>query len=237
MHPCRTALIGLLLFGLARSQESPIEARLVNSHLYAQGDIPETKGETPYWWMNKGSPFKRSYSPASALTDNRGYQNNNPFLNGNSIGGDSFLNGGKPFEAAASDNSYSASQSGSAYAAPGYLPPQQDVQTISCSQGQVCVTKYLCRNGFVESSLTTGSKQVNVFTFQSFLYSKNKTNVHKIPCIKCYINIMSKDSAIFFCCVCIHKIHEYSHMIKISATFTTMSSQSSTSSKEWKKII
>lgn len=152
MHPCGTAVIGLLLFGLAHAQE-PKEATYLNSRLYAQGDIPDMQGDTPYWWMNKGSPFKRSYSAAQqqfANNDN-GYQggggsidvSNNPFLSG------------KPFASAAS-NSIS-----SAYAAPGYLPPDQTVRTISCTErGQVCVTKYLCRNGFVDSALTEGSKQV-----------------------------------------------------------------------------
>lgn len=162
MHPCRTAVIGLLLFGLAHAQE-PREATYLNSRLYEQGDIPDMQGDSPYWWMNKGSPFKRSYSSAQqqfANNDN-GYQSgggsvdvsNNPFLNG------------KPFASAAS-NSIS-----SAYAAPGYLPPDQTVRTISCTErGQVCVTKYLCRNGFVDSTLTEGSKQVRS-DMPTFIYT------------------------------------------------------------------
>lgn len=177
MHPCRTALIGLLLFGFTRSQD-PLEAVLLNTNLYAQGDIPDLRGDTPYWWMNKGSPFKRSYSSPNnyvAASSNNVVASNaysqNSFLSGNSNSNDAiaysatnqqiditknpYLNG-KPFSAAASSDN--------AYAAPGYLPPNEVVRTISCDrgQGQVCVTKYLCRNGYVDSALTDGAKQVRL---------------------------------------------------------------------------
>lgn len=173
MHPCRTALIGLLLFGLTNAQHP---AGFLNTHLYAQGDIPDYQGEQPYWWMNKGSPFKRSYSAGDQPS---GYSNN-AFLGGNSISNDAqyaasnqqidvsnnpFLSG-KPFAAASSNSYNNAAEASGAYAAPGYLPPDQTVRTISCTErGQVCVTKYLCRNGYVDSALTEGSKQVSFFFF------------------------------------------------------------------------
>lgn len=134
-----TAALGLLLFGLAAAQ-SPQEASFLNGNLYNLGDIPNGQADAQYWWMNKGSPFKRSYEAAQPQQSNS-FNNNNPFLNGN-------------FAA--------ASNSQSAYAAPGYLPPTQQVQTISCTaRGQVCVAKYLCRNGFVERDVADGSKQVS----------------------------------------------------------------------------
>lgn len=159
MHPARTAIVGLLLVGLAHANSEPKEATYLNSRLYAQGDIPDLLSDSPYWWMNKGSPFKRSYSADPA---NNGYSNGigaeqqfaasagNPFLSG------------KPFAASSGYETAAATNGGAAYAAPGYLPPDQTTRTISCTQqGQVCVSKYLCRNGFVDNSLTEGSKLVS----------------------------------------------------------------------------
>lgn len=137
------AAIGLLLFGLATAQ-SPHD---LNGDLFdgaaAAGD-QVAAADTPYWWMNKGSPFKRSYDNPQS---NNNY-NSNPFLNGGDYVADSLQAAASPV---------------AAYAAPGYLPPTQNVPTISCTErGQVCVTKYLCRNGFVDREVTDGSKQVHL---------------------------------------------------------------------------
>lgn len=134
-----TAAIGLLLFGLAAAQ-TPQDASFLNGNLYDLGDIPAGQADAPYWWMNKGSPFKRSYEAAQPQASN---YDSNPFLGGN----------------------YADASSQVPYAAPGYLPPTQNVQTISCTaRGQVCVAKYLCRNGFVDRDVTDGSKQVRIRT-------------------------------------------------------------------------
>lgn len=186
MHPCRTAFIGLFLIGIAIAQDT-FEASYLNSRLYSQGDIPDVYGETPYWWMNRGSPFKRSFQPSSSgcgpecqstsgtLQVTANDYSNNPFIGGNSISSDAsysnnpFLNSGKPFA-----SQVDASEGGSGpytYMAPGYLPPQQDVQTIPCNgQGRVCVTKYLCNNGFVDASKVQGSSQVSKETNFFFIF-------------------------------------------------------------------
>lgn len=178
MHPCRTALIGLVLFGITNAQNP----HFVNGNLYAQGDIIDAAAdETPYWWMNKASPFKRSYPAAGAVNDAGSPidVSNNPFLSGNSlssgnnnnyagaastpqqqqpidVSNNPFLSGGgRPFSAAPSTGPYSA---------PGYLPPDQNVQTIPCNrQGQACVAKYLCSNGYVDSNQVFGSSQVRYY--------------------------------------------------------------------------
>lgn len=184
MHPCRTAFIGLFLIGIAIAQDT-FEAAYLNSRLYNQGDIPDIYGETPYWWMNRGSPFKRSFQPSASgcgpecqsssgtlqVTGND--YSNNPFLSGNSISSDAsytnnpFLNSGKPFAAKVDASSSASNDFGSGpytYMAPGYLPPQENIQTIPCNgQGKACVTKYLCNNGFVEASKVQGSSQVSFF--------------------------------------------------------------------------
>ncbi|XP_037043970.1 inactive serine protease scarface-like isoform X1 [Bradysia coprophila] len=174
MHPYRTAFIGLFLIGIAIAQDT-FEAAYLNSRLYNQGDIPDIYGETPYWWMNRGSPFKRSFQPSSSgcgpecqstsgtLQVTANDYSNNPFLSGNSISSDAsyssnpFVNSGKPF---ASQVDASSGSGPYTYMAPGYLPPQENIETIPCSgQGKACVTKYLCNNGFVEASKVQGSSQ------------------------------------------------------------------------------
>lgn len=90
MHACWTALIGqlIILVNIAHTQD-PLDASFVNSNLFIQGNVPNIFDEdSPYWWMNKGSPFKRSFSESSALADvhtSRMDLSNNPFLSGNSI--------------------------------------------------------------------------------------------------------------------------------------------------------
>lgn len=97
MHTYWTALIGhliLLLVNNVHTQQDPLDASFVNSNLFIQGNVPNIFDEdSPYWWMNKGSPFKRSFSQASSLdgggaaaqSSARMDLSNNPFLSGNSI--------------------------------------------------------------------------------------------------------------------------------------------------------
>lgn len=144
MRCTRAAAIGLLLCGLAAAQ-SPHD---LNGNLYdnvaVESGSQAAAADAPYWWMNKGSPFKRSYDSQQSSSNN---YNSNPFLNGAS----NFV----------ADSLQAAASPVAAYAAPGYLPPTENVVTISCAErGQVCVTKYLCRNGFVDREVTDGSKQV-----------------------------------------------------------------------------
>lgn len=154
MHVCWTAVIGqlILLVNIARTHD-PLDASFVNSNLYVQGNVPDVLDEeSPYWWMNKGSPFKRSFSQASsnaaAVQSARMDLSNNPFLSGNSIQqqhseqvfaasnvkpqridmtNNPFLSG-RPFASLSADNEYSASSindfSAGSYVAPGYLPPE-----------------------------------------------------------------------------------------------------------------
>lgn len=132
-----TAALGLLLFGLAAAQTQQ-DASFLNGNLYGVGDIQAGQADGPYWWMNKGSPFKRSYEAAQPQSSSN--YNSNPFLNGN----------------------YAAPSNADPYAAPGYLPPTTNVQTLSCTtRGQVCVAKYLCRNGFVDRDVSDGFKPVS----------------------------------------------------------------------------
>lgn len=51
------ALAGLFLVGVANCAESDFEAVVLNSNLF--GEQPaENNGQ--FWWMSKGSPFKRA---------------------------------------------------------------------------------------------------------------------------------------------------------------------------------
>lgn len=148
MNPCRTAAIGLLLVGLAIGQS--------DSSLYTIGDLQNDgqQADAPYWWMNKASPFKRSYTSETGCGSQ--CQSNTLQVANNVYSSNPFLN------SIADPNEYlSAASNDDAYAAPGYLPPQQEVRTISCSSAQVCVAKYLCRNGYVDREVTDGSKQVS----------------------------------------------------------------------------
>lgn len=54
MNPCRTALAGLLVISCALVQADV-------SHLYNVGDMANNlPSQTPFWWMNDKSPFKRA---------------------------------------------------------------------------------------------------------------------------------------------------------------------------------
>lgn len=166
MNPCRTAAIGLLLVGLAVAQQ----AAFLNGNLYAAGG-QQAQGDAPYWWMNKGSPFKRSYSSDAS------YQSNTLQGSSNSFSSNPFLNADSHAYAASNqvNSQYlSAASDDPAYAAPGYLPPDNNVRTLSCTSGQVCVAKYLCRNGLVDSELTDGSKSVSLFLSEYYDWCINQ---------------------------------------------------------------
>lgn len=54
MNPCRTVLVGLLVVSCALVQADV-------SHLYNVGNMATNlPSETPFWWMNNKSPFKRA---------------------------------------------------------------------------------------------------------------------------------------------------------------------------------
>lgn len=155
------AFVGLLFSGVALAQNN-LEAALFNNNLY--GDVSSNAGDSPYWWMSKGSPFKRSYEagPPQQRFDFAA----NPFLN---------------------SASSSASSNAKLYSAPGYLPPQQQ-QTIPCNgNGRVCVAKYLCNNGAVDASQVNGQQsQVNrmIINYCSFfldfkVYTKSHRTLHR----------------------------------------------------------
>lgn len=147
MNPCRTAALGLLLVGLAIGQDS---------NLYAVGDLQydNQQADAPYWWMNKGSPFKRSYTSETGCGSL--CESNTLQVGSNGYASNPFLN------SIADPNEYlGANSNDEAYAAPGYLPPLQETRTITCSStSQVCVSKYLCRNGYIDRDLIGETQQV-----------------------------------------------------------------------------
>lgn len=93
MQPHRTTLIGLLLFIIAVNAN---DLSSLNGNIVVEGDIPDIPANVaPYWWMAKGSPFKRSPnnggcgdSGCSTVQYNHVDIANNPFLNGNSLNDD-----------------------------------------------------------------------------------------------------------------------------------------------------
>lgn len=162
------ALIGLLFVGV-QCGESDFDAVVLNSNLF--GDQPADNSQ--YWWMSKGSPFKRSYDAAASAPQNQRFDfANNPFMQ----------------RAAASAKLFSG---------PGYLPPQEQPSntnnvyqtspaptrppppppaptrpaTIPCNgNGRVCVPNYLCNNGAVDASQVNGaSSQVITQNIQTYV--------------------------------------------------------------------
>lgn len=130
------AFVGLF-FVCAQSAESDFEAVVLNSNLFG-GSRSDLSPEHPYWWMSKGSPFKRAVQ--SGPQQQQFDFGANPFLR-------------------------SSSNSAKLYSAPGYLPPEPQPQPIPCSgQNRVCVAKYQCSSGVIDASQVNGaSSQVNIY--------------------------------------------------------------------------
>jgi len=129
------ALFGLLAVTASCSDESNFEAVVLNSNLFGDQKPAE---DSPYWWMSKGSPFKRAVAagPPQQRFD---------------FGGNPFLGSGS---------------NAKLYSAPGYLPPEpQRPQTVPCQgNGRACVPKYQCQGGYVDASQLSGpsSQECNV---------------------------------------------------------------------------
>lgn len=73
----RLAIVGLLLFGLTCAQD-------YDPSYYSRNYYEDNANEAgdSYWWMSKGSPFKRSYEAASGHVPQQNFDfGNNPFLN------------------------------------------------------------------------------------------------------------------------------------------------------------
>lgn len=129
------AIVGLF-FVSAQCAESDFEAVVLNSNLFggSRSDLP---ADSPYWWMSKGSPFKRAVAngPPQQQFDFAA----NPFLR-------------------------NSGSSAKLYSAPGYLPPEPQQRTVSCTgPNRVCVPQYQCSGGSIDASqVNRASSQVNM---------------------------------------------------------------------------
>ncbi|XP_055321377.1 inactive serine protease scarface [Sitodiplosis mosellana] len=137
MYVC-FALVGLFFVGAHCGEKDQFDAVVLNSNLF--GEQPAEQ-DGKFWWMSKGSPFKRAVAagPPQQQFDFTA----NPFLRSNTAA--------------------------KLYSAPGYLPPQepQRPQTTPCQgNGRTCVPKYQCQGGFVDASQVSGSgsQQCNIDT-------------------------------------------------------------------------
>lgn len=161
MHASYLAIAGLLFIGASLAQDD-LNAAIYNSNLYAAERENEA---SPYWWMSKGSPFKRSYETAQVQPQQQRFDfENNPFV------------GGRPFAAAADSESSAAeniySNAGS-FRAPGYLPPDESVKNIQCQRPSVCVPRYQCQGGYVDASQLSGVNSQVRFINDAFLFFLN----------------------------------------------------------------
>lgn len=152
MHLLRVAVIGLII-GCAIAEES---ANKLSEDSFGNGDIKEVEKseDAPYWWMAKGSPFKRSPEVFSQPIVVAAAYANNPFLNG-----------AKPFEsqAAQPNDLFGAGGNGAkAYAAPGYLPPDlpKPAPVLRCTGQSVCVPANNCLSGSIDKSQVISFNQV-----------------------------------------------------------------------------
>lgn len=158
MHVYSLAICGLLFAG-AVIASNEFDASQFNTNLFEVDS--NAAADSPYWWMSKGSPFKRSYDAAASAPQNQQFDfANNPFM-----------------QRAASAKLFSG---------PGYLPPSQEPSntnnvyqttpapppppptrppTVPCNgNGRVCVPNYLCNNGVVDASQVNGANSQVITT-------------------------------------------------------------------------
>lgn len=148
MNTYSVAVLGLLCIGAVVAQN--YDAVSFNTNLYQVDSNPAV--DSPYWWMSKGSPFKRSYEigPPQQRFDN-------PFL------------GGSP-----------AKYSGPGYLPPNQSPSNQipnvrvpppppppaptQPPRVPCGGNRVCVNRNQCLGGLVDASQVNNAnhKQVSL---------------------------------------------------------------------------
>lgn len=167
MHVYSLAICGLLFVG-AVVASNDFDATQLNTNLFEVDG--NAAADSPYWWMSKGSPFKRSYdSAASASAQEQTFDfANNPFMqraaaSAKLFSGPAYL---PPQEASNTNNVYQTTP------APPPPPPPTRAATIPCNgNGRVCVPNYLCQNGVVDASQVNGANsQVIVYHAQNLVY-------------------------------------------------------------------
>lgn len=164
MNTGRLAVIGLLFIGAALAQD---DANTFNNNFF---DPDSANEEAPFWWMSKGSPFKRSYDVARVQPAQQRFDfANNPFLSG------------RPFaaadsEPAAAENSFARASS---FRGPGYLPPDNEITTVPCNgNGRVCVPRYQCVGGQIDANQVPNGPRSQVSLLQ-FCLKKNIIEITK----------------------------------------------------------
>lgn len=148
MKSGRLAVFGLLFIGAALAQD---DANNFNNNFF---DPDSANEAAPFWWMSKGSPFKRSYETAQVQPIQQRFDfANNPFLSG------------RPFavadsEPAAAENSFARANS---FRGPGYLPPDNQITTVPCNgNGRVCVPRYQCAGGEIDANQVSSGPRSQV---------------------------------------------------------------------------
>lgn len=156
MHAFSLAVCGLLFAGAAIATND-FNADQFNTNLFEVDSNAAV--DSPYWWMSKGSPFKRSYDAAASTPQNQRFDfANNPFMQRAAASAKLFSGPGylPPQEASNTNNVYQTSP------APTRPPPPPPAPTrpatIPCNgNGRVCVPNYLCNNGAVDASQVNGA--------------------------------------------------------------------------------
>ncbi|XP_059611208.1 inactive serine protease scarface [Phlebotomus argentipes] len=145
MHPSSAALAGLLILSCVVIRADDVITRI--NGLHDAGELrQDLPSDTPFWWMNNRSPFKRESGGCAngcAPTTNELTFSANPFLTGR-------VGAPAGFAVQTVNPSFPGSPTGSHN---GYLPPNpQPPRTVPClGQGQVCVVRHACASGFVLS--------------------------------------------------------------------------------------
>lgn len=148
MHVYSLAICGLLFVGAVIATNDFDESQF-NTNLFEVDN--DAAVDSPYWWMSKGSPFKRSYDAAASSRQPQQFDfANNPFMqravNAKLFSGPGYL---PPQESSNTNNVYQKT--------PPPPPPPTRPPTIPCNgNGRVCVPNYLCNNGAVDASQLNG---------------------------------------------------------------------------------
>lgn len=155
MKMYQLACVGLVLVAAATAQSDNLNDALYNAN------ANNLDANSPFWWMSKGSPFKRAIQTGPQLAQQEFNFESNPFFSGRPFGvADS--------EPAAADNIYKRQT----FRGPGYLPPDNTPRTEPCLGGnRVCVPRYQCVGGSIDANQVRGSgSQVN---YNSIIFISN----------------------------------------------------------------
>lgn len=163
MNSYSLAIVGLLCVSAVLAQDFT----QFNTNLF---DVDSNSaGDSPYWWMSKGSPFKRSFQIAAGGPQQQRFDNQ-------------FLNP-------------SAKYSGPGYLPPVQPQPQPSVTVqrpqpppppptpsprVPCGGNRVCVNRNQCIGGLVDASQVNGANRKPVSSIATHATKKKKLQSKRI---------------------------------------------------------